>query len=158
MIRDVPLHHDDVIKWKYFPRYWPFERGIPGEFPSQRPVARSFDVFFDLYPNKRLSKQSWGWWFETPPCSLWRHCNDGSICGPFPHMKRFVRDSGNSISCDALLSVSGFWPDSSIYGNDIVLTLRYIKWDYPSSISIHVPKSEFNTWSSQRWLVGIEFI
>ena len=21
-------HHDDVIKWKYFPRYWPFVRGI----------------------------------------------------------------------------------------------------------------------------------
>ena len=25
--------------------------------------------------NKRLSKQSWGWWFESPSCSLWRHCN-----------------------------------------------------------------------------------
>ena len=29
----------------------------PGEFPAQRPVTRSFDVFFDLCPNKRLSKQ-----------------------------------------------------------------------------------------------------
>ena len=29
---------------------------VPGEFPSQRPVTRSFDVFFDLRPNKRLSK------------------------------------------------------------------------------------------------------
>ena len=47
----------------------------PGEFPAQRPVTRSFDVFFDLRLNKRLSKQSWGWWFETPPWSLWRHCN-----------------------------------------------------------------------------------
>ena len=47
----------------------------PGEFPAQRPVTRSFDVFFDLRPNKRLSKQSWGWWFETPPWSLWRQCN-----------------------------------------------------------------------------------
>ena len=37
-----------------------------GKFPSQRPVARSFDIFFDLRLNKRLSKQSWGWWFETP--------------------------------------------------------------------------------------------
>ena len=36
-----------------------------GEFPAQRPVTRSFDVFFDLRLNKRLSKQSWGWWFET---------------------------------------------------------------------------------------------
>ena len=30
---------------------------VTGEFPSQRPVTRSVDVFFDLRPNKRLSKQ-----------------------------------------------------------------------------------------------------
>ena len=47
----------------------------PGEFPTQRPVIRSFDVFFDLRPNKRLSKQWWGWWFETLSRSLWRHRN-----------------------------------------------------------------------------------
>ena len=29
----------------------------PGEFPAQRPVTRSFDVFFDLGLHKRLSKQ-----------------------------------------------------------------------------------------------------
>ena len=52
---------------------------VTGEFPSQRPVARSFDVFFDLRLNKRLSKQSWGWWFETPSRQLWRHCNDEVI-------------------------------------------------------------------------------
>ena len=46
---------------------------VTGEFPSQSPVTRSFDVFFDLYLNKRLSKQSWCWWFETR--SLWRHYN-----------------------------------------------------------------------------------
>ena len=33
---------------------------VTGEFPAQRPVTRSFDVFFDLRPNKRLSKHSWG--------------------------------------------------------------------------------------------------
>ena len=49
---------------------------VTSEFPSQRPVTRSFDVFFDLCLNKRLSKQSWGWWFETPSYSLWRHCNE----------------------------------------------------------------------------------
>ena len=31
---------------------------IIGEFPAQRPVTRSFDVFFDLRLNKWLSKQS----------------------------------------------------------------------------------------------------
>ena len=46
-----------------------------GEFPAQRPVTRSFDVFFDLRLNKRLSKQMWGWWSETLSCPLWRHCN-----------------------------------------------------------------------------------
>ena len=48
---------------------------VPGEFPTQRPVTRSFDIFFDLRPNKQLSKRSWGWWFETLSWSLWRHCN-----------------------------------------------------------------------------------
>ena len=48
---------------------------VPGEFPAQRPVTRSFDVFFDLRLNKRLRKQSWGWWFETLTCPFWRHCN-----------------------------------------------------------------------------------
>ena len=47
----------------------------PGEFPTQRPVTRSFDVFFDLRLNKPLSKQPWGWWFETISRSLWRHRN-----------------------------------------------------------------------------------
>ena len=47
----------------------------PGEFPTQRPVTRSFDVFFDLCLNKRLSKQWWGWWFETLSRPLWRHRN-----------------------------------------------------------------------------------
>ena len=51
---------------------------VPGDFPSQSPVLWGFDVFFNLRPNKRLSKQSWGWWFETPLCSLWRHCNVSS--------------------------------------------------------------------------------
>ena len=48
---------------------------VSGEFPAQRPVTRSFDVFFDLHLNKRLSKKWWGWWFETPVRPLWRHCN-----------------------------------------------------------------------------------
>ena len=33
---------------------------VPGEFSAQRPVTQSFDVFFDLRLNKRLSKQPWG--------------------------------------------------------------------------------------------------
>ena len=48
---------------------------VPGEFPTQKPVTRIFDVFFDLRLNKRLSKQWWGWWFETPSRPSWLHRN-----------------------------------------------------------------------------------
>ena len=51
---------------------------------SQRPVTRSFDVFFDLCPNKPLSKQAWGWRFETLSFSLWRHCN---VCITLQHIR-----------------------------------------------------------------------
>ena len=53
----------------------------PGEFPTQRPVTRNFDVFFDLRLNKRLSKQPWGWWFETLSWSLWRQRNGSPYNG-----------------------------------------------------------------------------
>ena len=43
-----------------------------GEFPSQRPVTRNFDVSLICALNKRLSKQPWGWWFEMPPRSSCR--------------------------------------------------------------------------------------
>ena len=46
-------------------------RLVTGEFPSQTPVTRRFDVFFDLRLNKQLIKQSRRQWFETPSCSLW---------------------------------------------------------------------------------------
>ena len=53
---------------------------VPGEFPAQKPATRSFDVFFGLCLNKRLSKQSWGWWFVTLSHPLWRLYDDR-----FPH-------------------------------------------------------------------------
>ena len=52
---------------------------VADEFPppphTQRSVTPSFDAFFDLRLNKRVSKQWWGWWFETSSRPLWRHCN-----------------------------------------------------------------------------------
>ena len=59
--------HDDVMKWKHFPRYWQFVRGI-----HRWPVNSSHKgqwlgalMFFYLRLNKRMGKQSWGWCFET---------------------------------------------------------------------------------------------
>ena len=60
-------YHDDVIKWKHFPCYWPFMRGIhrwPVNSPHKWPVMRRFDVFFDLRLNKRLS------YYGTPKRTL----------------------------------------------------------------------------------------
>ena len=69
--------HDDVIKWRHFPRYWPFVRRIHRSrwIPHTKASNAEFDVFFDPRLNKRLSKHSWGWWFKTPSRPLWRHRN-----------------------------------------------------------------------------------
>ena len=69
--------HGDVIIWKHFSRYWLFVRGIhrsPVNSPhkGQWRGALMFPLICVL--NKRLSKQSWGWWFETPSRSLRRQC------------------------------------------------------------------------------------
>ena len=54
---------------------------VTSEFPTQRLVTQSFEVFFDACLNKRLSsKQSWGWWFEMPLCSLWHHYDCNVAC------------------------------------------------------------------------------
>ena len=55
----------DPLCWEFTGHRW---------IPLTKPVTRNFDVYFDLRMNKWLSKQSWGWWFETPS----RHCN--GIC------------------------------------------------------------------------------
>ena len=51
---------------------------VTGEFPSQRQVTKSFDVFFDLRLNVRLNKQSRRRWFETPSRLLWSHCSESA--------------------------------------------------------------------------------
>ena len=58
----VPVIHDDVIKWKHFPRYWPFlcegNPPVNSGFPPQRPVTRNFDIFFDL--SEQTVEQTFG--------------------------------------------------------------------------------------------------
>ena len=60
-----------------------------GEFTGLRWIPRSkasdaeLWCFFDRRLNKRLSKPSWGWWFETLSCPSWRHCNVHTILSIF---------------------------------------------------------------------------
>ena len=52
-----------------------------GEFTGHRwiPCTKASDAelwcFLDLRLNKRLSKQSWGWWLGTLSRPVWRYCN-----------------------------------------------------------------------------------
>ena len=102
---------------------------VPGEFPTQRPVTRSFDVFFDLRLNKRLSKQSWGWWFETPSLSLWRHGNDSSGLTLVRHQVKW-----------ALLIFTNFTNLTGRY-TTIVITghMSHIAWHGYHCINVGIP-------------------
>ena len=72
-----PPSHDDVIKWKHF--------RVTGPLCGNSPVVVSslckcqwrgnLIFFLDLRLTRRLSKPTWGWWFETPSRPLWRHYN-----------------------------------------------------------------------------------
>ena len=71
--------HDDVTKWKHFPCYWPFLRGIhrsPVNSPHKGQWRGTMVSSMIYAPEKRLGKQWWGWWFETSLHPLWRPCND----------------------------------------------------------------------------------
>ena len=85
-VSTLSSHHDIVAQYSFTNATWwrhqmeafsallaLCERNSPvtGEFPSQRPVTRSFDVFFDKRLNKQVSKQSSHQWFKTPLHSLW---------------------------------------------------------------------------------------
>ena len=75
--------YDDVIIWKHFPCHWPFARGIhrsPVNSPHKDHWRRTLMFYLICTLNKRLSKQSWGWWFETR--SLWCHCNESDVNEP----------------------------------------------------------------------------
>ena len=50
-----------------------------------------------MHLNKRLSKQWWGWWFETLSCPLWRHCNVGGKIRDFSGVCRLVIIVGATI-------------------------------------------------------------
>ena len=72
-----PGWHDDVIKWKQFPCYWPFVQGshrAPVNSPHKGQWRGALMLSL-ICVWIRLNKKSWGWWFETLPCPLWRHCN-----------------------------------------------------------------------------------
>ena len=103
------VHHDDVIKWKHFPRYWPFVRGIHRS-PVNSPHKGQWRGALMFSLNKRLSKQSWGWWFESLSYPLWGHCNGATITNISLILvaSRWDNLYGNNHKCDRLLSSRAF--------------------------------------------------
>ena len=76
---------------------------MTGEFPSQWPVTRSFDVFFDLRLNKRMRCR----WFETPSRSVWRHCNGVKTHQDRDNMTTILQTAfSNLVSC---MTIVVFW-------------------------------------------------
>ena len=82
---DLPIYFPITLFWKISIMTsivkvncnWLFVRGIHRS-PVNSPHKgqwRGALMFFYLRPYKRFSKQWRGWWFETPLCTLWRHCN-----------------------------------------------------------------------------------
>ena len=90
---------------------------------------RSFDVIFDFCLKKRLSEQSWGWWFEMPSCPLWRHCNDYKH-EPYRHTHTSLAYRGNSncyhITMVAfILSPDSIWRCHLTSTGNLVLEIRW---------------------------------
>ena len=95
-------------QWKRFPRYRPFVQGIH-LWPVNSPYkASDAEIWCFLCLNKRLSKQSRGWWFETPSRPLWRHCNVENCVLLFKTSRKF---------CDGISFLSDFRiREVSMYG------------------------------------------
>ena len=111
---DIALNHvhDDAIKWKHFPRYWPFVKGIhwsPVNSPYKGHWRGTLMFFFYLHLNKRLSKLSRRRWFETPSRPLGRHCN--VLYGTKLHFENVV------VSVTSSLIKSSFFFSWYMYNN-----------------------------------------
>ena len=78
----ICVMNDDVIKWKHFPRYWPFVRGIHRSPVNSPPKGQWWGaLMFSLICFWIIDwvKKSWGWWFETLSYPLWRLCNEEKL-------------------------------------------------------------------------------
>ena len=105
------LLHDDVIKWKYFPCYWPFVWEIHRSLVNSphKGQWRGALMFSLIWKNKRLSKQSTGGWFEKLSHSSWRQCNANTV---------IVKVISLVIICHKMWILLGFWIEANriVYG------------------------------------------
>ena len=110
---------------------------VPGEFSAQRPVTRSFDVFFNLHPNKLLSKQGWGWWFETPSFPLWRHRNNAKMI-----------HTTDALWCFVVVCFGSFYSCHLAYFTDTEAITRLL-WCLWNNSAPEYPKHDYATMVKQ---------
>ena len=105
-----------------------------GEFTCPRGIPRTkasdaeLQFFFDLRPNKLLSKQSWGWWIETPSHPLWRHLNGAIFWLPASYEEIYLFHSQRRrFTCEnhwrmaSLLTTWLFFTPGSLFTNMVSL-------------------------------------
>ena len=112
---------------------------VTGGFPSQRPVTRIFDVFFDLPLNKRFSKQLRSRWFETPLRSYAHYYVDVMI--PIQHkegcfLTHWTLGDLVRILDEQYLNTFNDW------------YLKYFLWNWPSGESQKISLMVINICSS----------
>ena len=165
--------HDDVIKWKHFLRNWPFVRGIhrsPVNSPHKGQWCGAFDVYFDLRPKKRLSKQSWGWWFETQSHPLCRHRNElhiwaHSLVTTPPEKALEHRKSTGTVLDMTFDMTSGdsfeyFTTPFSRTGNRKIVSIYLLKWfacdiDISSFYAVSFRDSKYDPDSTLPWFENV---
>ena len=99
-----------------------------------------FDVFFDLRLNKQLNKQSWGWWFETPSRSLWRHYNEINFC----------RNCMKSSWHGNIFRITGLYRFHDVRRNDFIVITFLSK----AVISAPDQRNIYNHNTRHKWLFG----
>ena len=82
---------------------------VTGEFPHEGQWRRVLMFSLICALNKQLSKQSWGWWFETPSCPLWRQCN-GLPLQPVYFMIYFIHSASHAVINNEMRRVSALRP------------------------------------------------
>ena len=104
---------------------------VSGEFPAQRSLTRSLDVFFDLRLDGRLSKHSRGWWLETPSCPLWRQSNEvtAAVMDKLPRkygpVTMIVPASGHQVRCIPWVQMGTFNKEIGLF-----CRLNSLHWIY----------------------------
>ena len=140
-------NHDDVIKWKHFPRYWPFVRGIhrsPVNSPHKGRWRGALILSSICALNKQLYEQSWGWWFETPPRSLWWYCNEWIIYILPGNLNECFLDSGASIIIN--VNTNGLLGDVISIYSDISIYIPLIQKEAGGGVDTH----GYGKWSISR--------